>query len=180
MVIRWIINQFEKRKKQKLDIRNHIWKRYENFLQFYNNRVNDYCSKGKFNDILNQLNVFKSRYNSYKKIFIKEEQKQINDLLFLFANYKNHEQFNKDFIKKTINLLPKDFFIFKTINLDDNQITSIVKEDKINLVVAGAGSGKTTTILGKIKYLVEVCHLKPKQILVLSYSNKSVNDFNER
>ncbi|MGL5268772.1 MAG: UvrD-helicase domain-containing protein, partial [Spiroplasma sp.] len=46
--------------------------------------------------------------------------------------------------------------------------------------VAGAGSGKTTTILGKIKYLVEVCHLKPKQILVLSYSNKSVNDFNER
>lgn len=180
MITRWIINWFKKRKKQKIDIRNNILKEYKSFLHFYNNRANTYCSKIKFNNAIKQLSTFEEKYGIYKKLFTQEERKQINDLLFLFANYKNYEKFNKDFLERVINLLSKDFFQFKTINLDNNQITSILKEDRLNLVIAGAGSGKTTTILGKIKYLVEICHLNPKQILVLSYSNKSVDDFNDR
>lgn len=126
------------------------------------------------------MSDFKKKFNYHKKYFNKVQKNQIIDLFSCFSNYKNHEQFNKNFIENTIKFLPKDFFLFKNINLDNNQITSILKADKINLVIAGAGSGKTTTILGKIKYLVEICHFNPAQILVLSYSVKSVQDFNDR
>lgn len=146
----------------------------------YNNRINFYCPKDKFNKLIKQLSDLKKFFNYHKKYFNKAEKNQITDLFSFFSNYKDHEQFNKKFIENTINFLPKDFFLFKNINLDNNQITSIVKEDKINLVIAGAGSGKTTTILGKIKYLVEICHFNPAQILILSYSVKSVEDFNDR
>ena len=39
--------------------------------------------------------------------------------------------------------------------LDEQQRTCIVKDEINNIVVAGAGSGKTTTIVGKAKYLLE-------------------------
>lgn len=38
--------------------------------------------------------------------------------------------------------------------LDDEQISSIVSNSHNTLVIASAGSGKTTTIIGKIKYLI--------------------------
>ena len=45
--------------------------------------------------------------------------------------------------------------------LDQQQMTCIVKEAHNHLVIAGAGTGKTTTVVGKIKYLLKTakcCH----------------------
>lgn len=54
----------------------------------------------------------------------------------------------------------------------DEQQQAIV-EDKSNylLVVAGAGSGKTLTILGKINYLINNEKIKPNQIICISFTN---------
>ena len=49
-----------------------------------------------------------------------------------------------------------DFFNINNCNLDNTQIDAIESEYSNTLVVAGAGSGKTLTILGKIKYLIEI------------------------
>ena len=38
--------------------------------------------------------------------------------------------------------------------LDETQMQAIISDCDSTLVVAGAGSGKTLTILGKIKYLI--------------------------
>lgn len=48
-----------------------------------------------------------------------------------------------------------NFFNINGYDLDETQIAAIKSEAKSTLVVAGAGSGKTLTILGKIKYLIE-------------------------
>lgn len=64
--------------------------------------------------------------------------------------------------------------------LDDEQQTAILTDECNTLVIAGAGCGKTSTILGKIKYLLEQKKILPEDIVVLSYSNDSVNELNQR
>lgn len=46
-----------------------------------------------------------------------------------------------------------------------------MSNEKATLVVAGAGSGKSLTIIGKIVYLVNYCHIDPKDILCISFTN---------
>ena len=72
--------------------------------------------------------------------------------------------------------------IFDNINgysLDKEQRQAIVS-NKNTLVVAGAGSGKTLTIIGKIKYLTEVMKVIYKEILCISFTNQAVNNLKER
>ena len=63
--------------------------------------------------------------------------------------------------------------------LDNNQIKAILSKSKNNLVVAGAGSGKTTTIVGKVKYLINNGY-QADEILVLSFTNASASEMKER
>ena len=64
--------------------------------------------------------------------------------------------------------------------LDHQQMICIVKEIHNHLVIAGAGTGKTTTIVGKIKYLLKTGKCLPQDILVLSFTNASASEMNER
>ena len=48
------------------------------------------------------------------------------------------------------------------------------------LLIASAGSGKTTTIIQKIDYLISQNLYKEKEILVISFTNKSVQDLKNR
>lgn len=63
--------------------------------------------------------------------------------------------------------------------LDNNQM-ELLLNDTNSLVIAGAGSGKTLTILGKINYLIDIKKCSSKDILVISFTNASVNDLKSR
>ena len=39
--------------------------------------------------------------------------------------------------------------------LDDEQLKPVLDNPHYSLIIAGAGSGKTLTLIGKIKYLLE-------------------------
>lgn len=63
----------------------------------------------------------------------------------------------------------------------DKEQTAIVKDNhKHLLVVAGAGSGKSLTLLGKIKYLVEEKNIDPKEILCISFTQAASNDLRRK
>ena len=62
------------------------------------------------------------------------------------------------------------------VNLDDAQVSAIKDEAKTVIVSAGAGSGKTQTILGKVKYLIEEKNIKENEILCISLTNETVNN----
>lgn len=55
-----------------------------------------------------------------------------------------------------------------------------VKSLENTLVVAGAGSGKTFTIVNKIKYLLDNNICKENELLVISFTNESVNDLKRK
>lgn len=65
------------------------------------------------------------------------------------------------------------------MNFDKEQIKAINSMNN-TLVVAGAGSGKTTTIIGKISYIIENKLYKEDEILVLSFTNETVNTLKKR
>ena len=64
--------------------------------------------------------------------------------------------------------------------LDKQQMTCIVKDAHNHLVIAGAGTGKTTTVVGKIKFLLKSKKYKPEDILVLSFTNASASEMSQR
>lgn len=69
--------------------------------------------------------------------------------------------------------------LFDNINghsLDQEQRRAVLTDESAVLVVAGAGSGKTLTICGKVEHLLNEEKVSPKDILLLSYSKKSADD----
>ena len=80
---------------------------------------------------------------------------------------------------KSLDTLPSDFRV-ENHPLDREQRKSIYDPARFNLVVAGAGSGKTTTILGKIFYLLQSGFASPPEILVLSFTHDSATELRER
>ena len=80
---------------------------------------------------------------------------------------------NKEYFDKILERLdPK-------INLDNEQRKAILADDDVCLLVAGAGTGKTTTLAAKIKYLVEEQNVDPQEILVFSFMRKAVDELRE-
>lgn len=68
---------------------------------------------------------------------------------------------------------------FKNINgypLDNQQIKAATSNFTHSIIVAGAGSGKSTTMIGKIKFLINNLNIKPKEILCISFTNESASN----
>lgn len=64
--------------------------------------------------------------------------------------------------------------------LNPQQLAAIKYIDGPLLVVAGAGSGKTSVITHKIQYLIQQCNIKPSHILAVTFTNKAAREMAKR
>lgn len=64
--------------------------------------------------------------------------------------------------------------------LNDKQREAVISEDKRMLVLAGAGSGKTKTLLQKIIYLIEEKNVSPSSILAITFTKNAANEMIDR
>lgn len=99
-------------------------------------------------------------------------------------DFSNISKLVKQHNEEVMNLLldtHKDFFDHcLKYPLDKQQRRSIVSEEDNCLVVSSAGSGKTSSIVGKVKYLTEIKGIVPERILLISYTNKAASELTER
>jgi len=64
--------------------------------------------------------------------------------------------------------------------LNNNQHEAVVSECKRLLVLAGAGSGKTKTLLQKLIYLIEEKGINPSNILAITFTKNAANEMLDR
>jgi len=64
--------------------------------------------------------------------------------------------------------------------LNQEQLKAVKYNKGPLLIIAGAGTGKTSVIVEKIKYLIKKNLAKPEQILALTFTEKAASEMEER
>lgn len=118
----------------------------------------------------------------YRKLNITPALK--NNLDRFINNYRKGEQIRQNYNHKFCQYeLLKGKMLFDSIEsypLTEKQREAIVYDEDNNLVVAGAGTGKTTTIVGKVAYLIKILNVNPSEILLLAFTRKAAEEMRER
>jgi len=65
-------------------------------------------------------------------------------------------------------------------NLNENQKEAVLSENKRLLVLAGAGSGKTKTLIQKLLYIISEKNVKPSNILAITFTKNATNEMIDR
>jgi DNA helicase-4 len=102
----------------------------------------------------------------------------------LFRVFDNTEEtisdINEDFIQQETMKFKELFNSIEKYPLTKSQIRSIITDEYANLVVAGAGTGKTSTIVGKAAYILSKGLAKPEEVLLLSFGRDVKKEMHKR
>lgn len=125
--------------------------------------------------------------NKYSELyFYLESIKHIGnrDIDEFLRQYNNLEliidQINEKYVEKELMIHKNLLDDIDGKSLDHQQRMAVVRDEMNNLVIAGAGSGKTLTISGKVKYLVETKGYASDEILLISFTSASAKEMKER
>ena len=108
-------------------------------------------------------------YQSVKNDYPNFDIEKYNNIVLSFLSNK-YKAYFKNMFKG----------IDDNIVLDEEQIRAILSDEDSALIIAGAGTGKTTTMTAKVKYLVDIKKVEPSKILVMSYTKKATQELEKR
>lgn len=122
----------------------------------------------------------------------------VRDRLWLaYASAEHNETFQtlRDFIGRSPEIVAeanakfaeeqierfRDFFdTVESQPLTHSQRLACIRDEASNLVLAGAGTGKTSTMIGRAGYLMASGIAEPEEILMIAYARKAAEEMQER
>jgi DNA helicase-4 len=87
---------------------------------------------------------------------------------------------NELFMKSEFDRYSEFFDTIESSALTAAQRRACIAMERSNLVLAGAGTGKTSTMIGRAGYLIASSQAVPHQILMLAYGRKAAQEMQER
>lgn len=133
------------------------------------NNIKHVQSEIPFRDIPKKYRNENSLHESYQAV-----------LNYIHDGDKLRQEHNTAFIKHEEFKCNSYFRTLLSNPLDKQQIDAILHDDDNTLVIAGAGCGKTTTVQGKVSYLLNYGLAEPKEILLLSFAKKNAEDLKDK
>ncbi len=126
-------------------------------------------------------NIFFIKLKKYKKVLSSDYINKYENIRSFKKNiYEFFENYNQVFIKKESERYKSFFENIESNPLTESQIKASLIDEKSNLVVAGAGSGKTSVIISKIGYLLQKKLADLDNIIILTFTNESKIDLIKR
>ena len=108
-------------------------------------------------------------------------RQQFETLQLAFGNNKAEiENRNKAFVHSELREFEQFFKKVEKTPLTEEQCTAAVVMEDRNLLIAAAGSGKTSSVVGKIGYALKREIVSPEEILVLAFNNHAARELEER
>ena len=163
---------------EKNKLKNKVEESWQTFLRKDSYLIFD--EKRKFYKEINQLTKFprRSLFKFKERGRIRKFRKKLHKLIEEINNY------NDTFIKRRL----RDYSSFLAgkddglkYPLDKDQRLAVIKDNKHNLVIAGAGSGKTGVISSRIAYLIRrKDKVEPTRILALAFTKVAADEMKER
>jgi DNA helicase-4 len=90
------------------------------------------------------------------------------------------QNYNDEFIKEEAFKYKYLFDTLEEYPLSTDQVEAVIRDEDNNLVIAGAGTGKTTTISAKVAYILEKKLARPEELLIISFTKNAVEEMRER
>lgn len=149
-------------------------------------RPTDYLSSIK--EQVRYIMTYNIPLDQYKNIYQHLQQKlpatQVNEICkenlnLLLSDTLNHLDSNKSQLVTFTQPNPSVPLPKHLQHLSPEQTAAVKSNEPLILVQAGAGTGKSTLILGRIDYLI-ACGVKPEDITVLSFTNAAADHITEK
>ena len=90
------------------------------------------------------------------------------------------EQLRRKYVTHQLQRYDEFFESVESKPLTERQREACVVDEDNNLVLAGAGTGKTSVMVGRAGYLIHSGQAKAKEILMLAFANKAAAEMQER
>jgi len=153
-----------------------------NFNEYFNHRKRLLWTE-KHQSIYNELTQFLNKIAPLLKL-IKYRNDNFKNIFTFNEYFKNGEtirkNYNEEFIDHELTNWKYFFDNFESHPLSAKQREAILHDEDNTLVIAGAGTGKTTTLTGKAAFLISRYKVAPEHILLLAFTNNTAKEMEFR
>jgi len=122
---------------------------------------------------------------SYIRSFKELQESSLKDKFLRFYNAMSDSQShkksnNEHFLENQQNSCSHYFDTVLSYPLDPQQREAVLSLEDNVLVISSAGSGKTMTTVGKVRYLIDVQKVAPEKILLITFTRKAAESLSDR
>ncbi|GEB71946.1 DNA helicase IV [Pseudoalteromonas carrageenovora] len=170
-----INNQFSQLLEQKVNNAKAVLKRYA---------LDEFLRDSSLKTLKNNVFLLGSHYNKSKSTWLEHLSPASIKFLNILSSTPDNAQavvlLRQKYEQKQL-ALKNDFFNKIESNpLTIEQRLAVIRDNDKNLVLAAAGTGKTSVMVAKALNLITSDIAKPEQILVLAYNKSAANELKER